>query len=197
MPAFDPRLTLGIAHAINLGLCRSAIKGMRSQRLAARNAHTVSSSARERSRIPRLRRAPRGPRRVRLRRRRCIAKRHPARCRHARIFDEYFTGWKPDREPHGGSLASHIEDLRGQTRLGIIMCAFDYPDGAGRGDRALSENGSSWHSRSSRNQMQKPSARKFHGSPSREGIFGRLRLISPALRPRISPPSPTSRFRPR
>src|SRR5262249_30808070 len=112
----------------------------------------------------------------------------------ARIFDEYFTGWKPDREAHGASLASHIEHLGGQTRLGIIMCTFDYPDGAGR---ALSEYRSSWHSSSSRDQMQKPSARKFHGSPSREGIFGRLRLISPALRPRISPPSPTSRFRPR
>src|SRR5215475_3868456 len=86
----------------------------------------------------------------------------------ARIFDEYFTGWKPDREAHGGSLASHIEDLGGQTRLGIIMCTFDYPNGAGRGDRALSEYGSSWHSSSSRNQIQKPSARKFHGSPSRE-----------------------------
>src|SRR6516165_9957893 len=24
----------------------------------------------------------------------------------ARMFDEYFTGWKPDREAHGGSLAS-------------------------------------------------------------------------------------------
>jgi hypothetical protein len=23
----------------------------------------------------------------------------------ARMFDEYFTGWKPDREAHGGSLA--------------------------------------------------------------------------------------------
>src|SRR6266404_2364801 len=112
----------------------------------------------------------------------------------ARIFNEYFPGWKPDREAHGGSLASHIEDLGGQTRLGIVMCAFDDPDGGGRGDRA--ENVSSWHSSSSRNQMQKPSARKFHGSPSREGIFGGLRLISPALRPRISPPSPTSRFRP-
>jgi hypothetical protein len=103
----------------------------------------------------------------------------------------------PIERAHGGSLASHIEDLGGQTRLGIVMCAFDDPDGAGRGDRALSENGSGWHSSSSRDQMQKPSARKFHGSPSREGIFGRPRLISPALRPRISPPSPTSRFRPR
>jgi hypothetical protein len=24
----------------------------------------------------------------------------------AKMFDEYFTGWKPDREAHGGSLAS-------------------------------------------------------------------------------------------
>jgi len=88
----------------------------------------------------------------------------------------------------------------GQTRLGVVMCAFDYPDGAGRGDRALSEYGSrrcDRHSSGSRDQLQKPSARKFHGSSSHDGIFRRLRLISPALRSRISPPSPTSRFRPR
>jgi hypothetical protein len=29
------------------------------------------------------------------------------------MSDEYFTGWKPDREAHGGSLASYIEDLGG------------------------------------------------------------------------------------
>jgi len=69
----------------------------------------------------------------------------------ARMFDEYFTGWKPDREAHGGSLASYIEDLGSQTRLGVILCAFDYPDGASRGD--LSENGKrrcDWQSSSSR-----------------------------------------------
>jgi len=84
----------------------------------------------------------------------------------ARMFDEYFTGWKPDREAHGGSLASYIEDLGGQTRLGVVMCAFDYPDGAGRGDRALSEYGTGrcdWQSSSSRCQMQKSSTGKFHG----------------------------------
>src|SRR6476620_9601632 len=59
----------------------------------------------------------------------------------ARMFDEYFTGWKPDREAHGGSLASYIEDLGGQTRLGVVMCAFDHPDGASWGDRALSAHG--------------------------------------------------------
>ena len=31
----------------------------------------------------------------------------------ARMFDEYFTGWNPDREAHSGSLASYIEDLGG------------------------------------------------------------------------------------
>ena len=36
----------------------------------------------------------------------------------ARIFDEYFTGWKPDRGAHGGSLASYIED-----RVGLIYCS--------------------------------------------------------------------------
>jgi hypothetical protein len=68
----------------------------------------------------------------------------------ARMFDEYFTGWKPDREAHGGSLASYIEDLGGQTRLGVVLCAFDYPE-ASRGD--LSENGNrrcDWQSSSSR-----------------------------------------------
>jgi hypothetical protein len=69
----------------------------------------------------------------------------------ARMFDEYFTGWKPDREAHGGSLASYIEDLGSQTRLGVVLCAFDYPDAASRGD--LSENGNRrcyWQSSSSR-----------------------------------------------
>jgi hypothetical protein len=33
------------------------------------------------------------------------------------------TGWKPDRNAHCGSLASHIEDFGGQTRLGVVMCA--------------------------------------------------------------------------
>ena len=50
------------------------------------------------------------------------------------MFDEYFTGWKPDREAHGGSLASYIEDLGSQTRFGVVLCAFDYPDAASRGD---------------------------------------------------------------
>ena len=71
----------------------------------------------------------------------------------ARMFDEYFTGRKPDRDAHGGSLASYIEDLGGQTRLGVVLCAFDYPDGASRGDRALSEYGNrrcDWQSSSSR-----------------------------------------------
>jgi hypothetical protein len=69
----------------------------------------------------------------------------------ARMFDEYFTGWKPDREAHGGSLASYIEDLGSQTGLGVVLCAFDYPDLASRGD--LSENGNRrcyWQSSGSR-----------------------------------------------
>ena len=69
----------------------------------------------------------------------------------ARMFDEYFTRWKPDRHAHGGSLASYIEDLGSQTRLGVVLCAFDYPTGASRGD--LSENGNRrcyWQSSSSR-----------------------------------------------
>src|SRR5262245_15670636 len=83
----------------------------------------------------------------------------------ARMFDEYFTGWKSDRETHGGSLASYIEDLGGQTRLGVIMCAFDYPDGACLGDRVLSEYGNrrcDWQSSSSRCQMQECAAGKYH-----------------------------------
>src|SRR5262245_34967493 len=82
------------------------------------------------------------------------------------MFDEYFTGWKPDREAHGGSLASYIEDLAGHTRLGVVMCAFDYLDDASWGDRALSEHGNrrcDWQSSSSRRQMQKGSTGKFHG----------------------------------
>jgi hypothetical protein len=46
----------------------------------------------------------------------------------ARMFNEYFTGWKPDREAHGGSLASYIEDLGGQTRLGEVLCALAAAD---------------------------------------------------------------------
>jgi len=38
----------------------------------------------------------------------------------AGIFDEHFTGWKPDRGAPGGSLASYIEDLGGQTGLGVV-----------------------------------------------------------------------------
>src|SRR5262249_28040908 len=39
----------------------------------------------------------------------------------AGVFDEYFTGWKPDRDAHGGRLASYVEDLGGQTRLGVVL----------------------------------------------------------------------------
>jgi hypothetical protein len=81
------------------------------------------------------------------------------------VFDEYFTGWKPDRKAHCGSLASHIEDFGGQTRLGVVMCAFDNPDGASRGGRTLSEYGNrrcDWQSGSSRCQMQEHAAGKFH-----------------------------------
>src|SRR5262245_27075780 len=52
-----------------------------------------------------------------------------------RMFDKYFTSGKPDRETYGGSLTSLREDLSGQTRLGVVMRAFDYP---GR-TRALSQ----------------------------------------------------------
>jgi hypothetical protein len=80
----------------------------------------------------------------------------------ARMFDKYFTGWKSDREAYGGSLASYIEDLGGQTRLGVILCTFDYLDAA----CALSEYGNrrcDWQSGSSRCQMQKSSTGKLHG----------------------------------
>ena len=59
----------------------------------------------------------------------------------ARTFDVYFTRWKPDRDAYGGSLTSLLEDVGGQTKLGVIMCAFDYPDGTYRGSRALCEYG--------------------------------------------------------
>src|SRR5262245_54155452 len=98
----------------------------------------------------------------------------------ARMFDEYFTGWKPDRDAHGGGLASYIEDLGGQTRLGVVLCAFDYPDGVSRGDRALSEYGnrrSYWQSSSARCQMQKLSAGKFHFAPP-PGFFHVIRIAS-------------------
>jgi hypothetical protein len=46
------------------------------------------------------------------------------------------------------------------------MCAFDYPDGASRGGRALSKycnRRCDWQSSSSRCQMQDNSTGKFHG----------------------------------
>jgi hypothetical protein len=48
----------------------------------------------------------------------------------AGISDEYFTCWKPNRDAYGGSLTSLIEHLGYQTRLGVVVCSFDYPDGA-------------------------------------------------------------------
>jgi hypothetical protein len=106
----------------------------------------------------------------------------------ARMFDEYFTGWKPDREAHSGSLASYIEDLGGQTRLGVVLCAFDYPDGASRGD--LSENGNrrcDWQSSSSRCQMQKSSTGKFHGASSQ--------AYSPTMETRAAMRPPRTEFK--
>jgi len=81
------------------------------------------------------------------------------------MFDEYFTGWKPDREAHGGSLASYIEDLGGQTRLSEVLCTLDDQGGVSRDNRALSKCGSGWYGRQSggtRCQTQEPSAGKFH-----------------------------------
>ena len=43
----------------------------------------------------------------------------------ARMFDEYFAGWKTDRNAHGASLAPYSEDLGGQTGLREVLCAFD------------------------------------------------------------------------
>src|SRR5262245_27172245 len=82
------------------------------------------------------------------------------------MFDEYFTGWEPDRDTHGGCLASYIKDLGGQTRLGVVMCAFHYPDGASRGDCALCKYDNrrcDWKNSTSR--CQECAARKFHWRP--------------------------------
>src|SRR5262245_12198520 len=84
----------------------------------------------------------------------------------AGMLDEYFTGRKPDRDAHGGSLASYVEDLGGQARLGVVLGAFDDPDGARWSDHALSEYGNGRCDRqsgSSRRQMQKSSTGKRHG----------------------------------
>src|SRR5262249_28981707 len=86
----------------------------------------------------------------------------------ARMFDEYFTGWKPDREAHGGSLASEIEDLGGQTGLGEILCALDDHSGVSRDNRALPKCGRGRYDRQcscARGEMQKISAGKFHFEP--------------------------------
>jgi len=57
------------------------------------------------------------------------------------MFDEYFAGWKTDRDAHGGGLASLFKDLGGQTRLGVVLGAFDNFDGVSRDDRVLSYHG--------------------------------------------------------
>ena len=75
----DPKLTFGIRspRRMPIGNQRDAIaKTCRSKR-----AYSFLICTRTLS-IPRLRRAPRGPHRVRLRRRTCIAKPHQARCHH-------------------------------------------------------------------------------------------------------------------
>ena len=38
-----------------------------------------------------------------------------------RMLNEYFAGWKADRNAYGASLASLFEDLSGQTRLGVVI----------------------------------------------------------------------------
>src|SRR5262249_54195327 len=91
----------------------------------------------------------------------------------ARMFDEYFSGWKTDRCAHGASLSSLFENLRGQTRLGVVMGAFDNPDGGIRDGGALCEYGNRRYGRQgggARSQMQKLSTGKFHGVPSRIAV---------------------------
>jgi hypothetical protein len=57
------------------------------------------------------------------------------------MFDEYLASWKADRDAHGASLASLFENLGGQTRLSIVLGAFDNPDAGIRGGGVLSEYG--------------------------------------------------------
>jgi hypothetical protein len=86
------------------------------------------------------------------------------------MFDEYFSGWKTDRDAHGASLASLFEDLGAQTRLGVVMGAFDNLDGGIRDGGALCESGNRRYGRQggrARGQMQKLSTGKYHGVPSR------------------------------
>jgi hypothetical protein len=89
------------------------------------------------------------------------------------MFDEYFAGWKTDRDAHGARFASLLEDLSGQTRLGVVMGAFDNPDGGIRDGGVLCEYGNRRYGRQcgrARGQMQKLSTGKFHGVPSRNAV---------------------------
>jgi hypothetical protein len=87
----------------------------------------------------------------------------------ARVFDEYFAGWKADSDAHGASIASLFEDLSGQTRLGVVMGAFDNPDAGFRAGGVLSEYGDGRQGRqrcNTRCQMKQISTGNFHGVPS-------------------------------
>jgi hypothetical protein len=92
----------------------------------------------------------------------------------ARMFDEYFAGWKTDRDAYGGSLASLFEDLGGQTRLGVVLGAFDNSDAGIWGGGGLSEDGNGRYGGKrycARHQMQKlPTIEKFHGFASQRNI---------------------------
>jgi hypothetical protein len=97
----------------------------------------------------------------------------------AGLLDEYFAGWKTDRDAHGASLASLFEDLGGQTRLGVVMGALDNPAGGIRDAGTLSEYGNGRYGRqrgSAGGKMQKLSAGKFHWIPSINRFARGLRI---------------------
>src|SRR5262249_9727798 len=95
-----------------------------------------------------------------------------------RMLNEYFAGWKADRKAHGGSVASSIEQVGGQTGLGEVLCALDDHRGVSRDNRALSKCGRRYDRQGGgRGQMQKLSAAKFHrgrslSAPSFDHLVG-------------------------
>jgi hypothetical protein len=85
-----------------------------------------------------------------------------------RMFGEYLASWKADRDAHGASLPSLFENLGGQTRLGVVLSAFDNPDAGIRDGGVLSEYGNGrygWQRGSARGEMQKVLRGSFMAFP--------------------------------
>jgi hypothetical protein len=57
------------------------------------------------------------------------------------MFNEYFAGWKAERNSYGASFPPLLEDFCRQTGLGEVLCAFDDHPGGSRENRGLPDCG--------------------------------------------------------